>query len=639
MVVLIPCDICQGRILNVPSEYPTIQAAVDAAQTGDAVLVADGTYSGEGNRDIFIDGKSIAVISLSPGHETCIIDCGGTLEDPHRGFKVWEKNTVISGFVIQNGFADDGGAIYLSGSGSVIMDCTIQDNYAIWDGGGIAMEGGSEPVEVTRCTIRRNTCHDHGGGIYCTGLTWIMDCTIQDNFAIYGGGIYVGDRGYPEIIDCDLSGNHAHIYGGGLACVGTIELVGVVRGCTISQNQVQGYMGGGQGGGIYLSHCRIMFENSRISGNLVQFCELLEYGGVGGGISAMYSDVVMTQCVISGNIAKGPPANSTSGWGGGLFVGQADCNLTGTLIAGNSASYHGGGLYCGTGGIVAVTGTTVSGNVAVMGSGGVHCSENGDLRVADGILWGDTPDEIGVESGAAPAITYSDIRGGWEGEGNIDADPLFTTGPDGDYYLSQVAAGQAGDSPCLNRGSAPAAEICFTYENDPVCLDEWTTRTDEIPDAGAVDMGYHYLTDIPAPTPTPVPTETPTAVPTATPTAECAQLGVTLWMPADFYAPGDPCACTVTACNPGPTGYVDVPLFVILDVYGGFYFAPGFNGFDYYEIDLYPGKTPMDIVPEFAWPEGCGTATGILFYAAMLRDDMTAVLGEWDVISFGWTDR
>lgn len=61
--------------LHVPDDYQTIQAAINASEDGDEVLVAAGTYSGEGNRLIEFYGKNIALTSTAGADQT-IIDCG-----------------------------------------------------------------------------------------------------------------------------------------------------------------------------------------------------------------------------------------------------------------------------------------------------------------------------------------------------------------------------------------------------------------------------------------------------------------------------------------------------------------------------------------------------------------------------------
>ncbi len=59
--------------IHVPGDQPTIQAGIDAAMDGDIVLVADGTWTGVGNRDIDFLGKAITVRSEN-GPDSCIID-------------------------------------------------------------------------------------------------------------------------------------------------------------------------------------------------------------------------------------------------------------------------------------------------------------------------------------------------------------------------------------------------------------------------------------------------------------------------------------------------------------------------------------------------------------------------------------
>ena len=83
-----------GSVIKVPEDCKTIQQAIDTAQNGDTVLVADGIYTGEGNRDIDFRGKAIVVRSEN-GYENCIIDCQGSEGDYHYGFFSAKKKAEI----------------------------------------------------------------------------------------------------------------------------------------------------------------------------------------------------------------------------------------------------------------------------------------------------------------------------------------------------------------------------------------------------------------------------------------------------------------------------------------------------------------------------------------------------------------
>ena len=88
LILLCACAFCAIRInattIHVPADQPTIQAGIDAAADGDTVLVADGTYTGDGNRDIDFGGKSI-VLKSENGPVLTVIDCEGNPGKARRG--------------------------------------------------------------------------------------------------------------------------------------------------------------------------------------------------------------------------------------------------------------------------------------------------------------------------------------------------------------------------------------------------------------------------------------------------------------------------------------------------------------------------------------------------------------------------
>ncbi len=199
-------------------DFPTIQAAVNAAVAGDVVALSAGVFSGPGNRDIDLLAKAISVESLSGDPATCILDLQASAVDPHRGFFICSGEspaTRVAGLTIQRGYLvagqdERGGALLICGySNPTIENCVFFMNHAV-HGGALYIDDHSSPT-ISGCFFRDNTANQGGGGASITGssFTLLSTCTFWNNDALgYGAALNI-ENSVPTVVDCTLVGNMA----------------------------------------------------------------------------------------------------------------------------------------------------------------------------------------------------------------------------------------------------------------------------------------------------------------------------------------------------------------------------------------------------------------------------------------------
>ena len=411
--------------IRVPQDYPTIQEAVDASVSGDTILIADGTYTGTDNRNIFIQGIGLTVKSEN-GPESCVMDC----EFSGRGFMIHDTTGMpvqIHGLTVQNAYSKgSGGAFSLLFSTVVIQNCIIRCCGVFSQAAAVlCYESG---VEISDTTMMGNSAGTLGGAISALAGTslLIQSCKIEENEGTVGGGIHCESVSHLEVVGSSFRANNAQT-GAGIAA--TMNCRTTIYNCWFEDNVAEL-----KGGGVFYD----MFY-------LPSPCP-----------ESMFK---MTNCTFIGN--------SSDNFGGGFFADRS--NSTVPEIS-NCIFWE---------------------NTAPMGPA---MAFNGTELFTALLSYSD------IQGGQSSIYT----EGGWVaawGNGMIDSDPFFKTGPSGEFYLSHFSTGQPSTSPCVDAGSALAENICFNSEinNRAFCLNGLTTRSNEEPDNNRADMGAHYQVINPVP--------------------------------------------------------------------------------------------------------------------------------------------
>ena len=264
-------------------DYPTIQAAVDAAAHGDIIELADGTFTGDGNRDIVVPAIYLRIRGQSANYMNCIIDCGGGPGEEHRGFHLTGDlgtgDVTIMDISIMNGYTTSGGGgIWIEDAEPEIRDCAVAFCTAVQCGGGICVTDYAAAM-INSCLMVNNTADNGGGLAFRDAAATVSGCEIGDNVATgSGGGVYFESSAMVTLEDSDITSNEAARGGG----VHTIDADIVVTHCNISRNEATEHSGGVwlQGGTMY--NCTLVENSAPIGGGVY----------AAGGSGAVYRSII-----------------------------------------------------------------------------------------------------------------------------------------------------------------------------------------------------------------------------------------------------------------------------------------------------------------------------------------------------------
>ena len=226
-----------------------------------------------------------------------------------------------------------------------IIDCEFYENYATF-GGGIYINSTAYPTAISNCNFQNNNSSSGGGFFIANGDVSIEESTFIGNNATIGGGGYCAEGVDLALEAIYFANNTATKKGGALYSQGsTISLLNsVVYQCSAVD-----------AGGVYL----VKTSRFTVVDCLFTENEAANYGGaliVSGNSTASFESSLF--------------ANNTAERGGGLiFEGSSVVTITNATIVQNTAQIFGGGILLNEYSAVTITSSRLNNNIAVTSTG------------------------------------------------------------------------------------------------------------------------------------------------------------------------------------------------------------------------------------------------------------------------------
>jgi len=214
----IPVTLYLTKTMHVPSEFATIQEAIDSANPYDIIILADDIYQGPGNQDISFQGKPITLSSKN-GPDNCIIGTRidtGNFESTFIFNNGENRQSVLDGLTILSAPWKD--AVLCDNSSPTIRNCRVSGD-SVW-GRGMSLFW-SDPM-LDNCTFTE--CYS---AIRCQ---WsnpsLLRCNLQNN----DNGLFCEKGSSPNLYSCDISKNT------GMAILMSYCRACRIVGCSITEN-------------------------------------------------------------------------------------------------------------------------------------------------------------------------------------------------------------------------------------------------------------------------------------------------------------------------------------------------------------------------------------------------------------------